>query len=84
MTYGGSGTVKSFWYADTWASKRCMLVDYDTFFSVYVLEDYKRCVCYYFGASADGSEECPQEASPKKCDWGTVEIKTNQTVSIPT
>ena len=82
MTYGGSGTIDSFWYSDAWETKRCKLVNFDTFFSVYVLEDYKRCVCYYFGASTDGSEECPQEASPEKCNWGTAETITSQTVSI--
>ena len=84
MIHGGSGTVNSFWYQDSWNSKRCKLVEYETAWSVYVLDDYKRCVCYSFGASTDGSAECPQEeTSQEQCNWNVSEPTTEQTITIP-
>lgn len=42
-----------------------MLVGYETAYSVYNAEDYKRCVCDSWGA---GAADCPQEQI-EQCNW---------------
>ena len=44
-------------------------------------DDYKRCVCYYYGAEAI---DCPQEeeVSPV-CEWNVIDAATIQIVTIP-
>ena len=57
LTYSGSGQVGSFWEYDPENNDSCHLVQYETEFSVYNKEDYKRCVCHFF--SDNGEESCP-------------------------
>ena len=40
-------------------------MDYETEFSAYNTEDYKRCVCWSWG---DGAADCMQEYKPR-CEW---------------
>ena len=59
LTYNGFGQVGSFWEYDPESADQCRLVQYETEYSVYNQEDYKRCVCHYF--SDNGEQSCPQE-----------------------
>jgi len=40
-------------------------VNYETVFSIGNPDDYKRCICYFFG---DGELDCLQE-DISKCSW---------------
>lgn len=56
--YNGAGNVDSFWFNGS--DNQCGLVNYETMFSIYNAEDYKRCVCHY--KDEDNAEAyCPQE-----------------------
>ena len=64
LDYGGAGTVPSYWDRHSEKNK-CKLVSYETLFSVYNREDYKRCVCWHWG---NGEEDCPQSMT-YFCSW---------------
>ena len=64
----GAGDVGSFWEADFSGADKCKLVSYETKFSVYNAEDYKRCVCTRKD-SANPAKHCPQQNEPPSCDW---------------
>jgi len=55
-------------------SNTCKLVNYETEFSIYNSEDYKRCVCYYWG---DGENDCQQEQI-KRCQWNELLLLTTE------
>lgn len=54
LTYSGAGDQPSHWEGGD-ESNSCKLVNYETEFSIYNSEDYKRCVCSYWG---DGEIDC--------------------------
>ena len=56
--YNGAGNVDSFWFNGS--DNQCGLVNYETMFSIYNAEDYKRCVCHYKD-EANAEAYCPQE-----------------------
>merc|ERR1712003_96019 len=56
---GSAGAVKTYFTkSDDWQSPqgRCMPVSWQTPYMVSARDDYKRCVCYYWG---EGEEDCP-------------------------
>ena len=62
----------SFWEFDSVeGGDRCKLVEYETQYSVYNGEDYKRCVCNFFKEWGEDAETfCPQEESnAPTCQW---------------
>lgn len=75
LTYGGHGQVESFWEYNSSGQNRCKLVEYETEFSVYNAEDYKRCVCSYFG---EGADTCPQADPATSCSWSDLETTTTE------
>ena len=46
---------------------QCILVNYETDFSIYNTEDYKRCVCFYWSKEGAYDIDCPQEET--QCRW---------------
>ena len=56
---GGAASVPSY-YTESWSvSGACQVVSWQTPYSVYAKEDYKRCVCEKWGS---GEASCQQEA----------------------
>ena len=47
-----------------------MLVNYDTQFSIYNEDDYKKCVCSSYPKSSQGLDaDCPQKPEAERCNW---------------
>ena len=75
LDYNGAGDVQSFWFPDT--LNTCKAVSYETEFSIYNPDDYKRCVCWNWG---DGPQDCPQDSATQLCNWTTVAARTTEIV----
>ena len=61
MSETGDGAIKQYMSFETFALgliPRCTLVDYMTDFSIYDRDDYKRCICTFYGL---GQFDCEQE-----------------------
>ena len=70
--------MKSFWDRH-WEKNKCTLVNYETSFSAYNREDYKRCVCWNWG---NGEEDCPQTET-FMCSWqGDVQLSKKFEIPI--
>ena len=76
-TYEGHGDLPSFW--DWNWSNRCQLVNYETQWSVYNIDDYKRCVCFFWSHRPEN--DCAQNPRPKQCTWNLGE-QPNETKSV--
>ena len=55
---GGSADLPSFWRKDWSNQGRCYPAIWETGYSIYARDDYKRCVCDEWGA---GAEDCATE-----------------------
>jgi len=59
--YNGSHNQKDQFYVQEWNGKTaCQVVNWTTPYSIYIADDYKRCVCDNFG-TADNAGECAME-----------------------
>ena len=54
--YGGAADVPLFWRQDWSGEIACKPANYITGFNIQAVDDYKRCVCHFFG---EGAESCP-------------------------
>ena len=54
---GGNGHTMSYFDQDWSGDPKCKLVSWQTGYSVYARDDYKRCICDKFGS---GAADCPQ------------------------
>ena len=71
ITISGDGSQPQYLTFDT--DTKCTVVDYQTEFSIYNRDDYKRCVCTYFGL---GEPDCPHEQP--KCQWTDGKLNDNK------
>ena len=65
LPYNGGGNRLAYWNRNFNVNNQCELVSYETKYSIYKKDDYKRCICDWFGM---GYSDCPDTDSIL-CAW---------------
>ena len=70
-----------YWRKD-WSSEApaCKLASYETPYSIYARDDYKRCVCDLYG---EGEKDCPEADDYSKLDVETVKEEFEEIENNP-
>lgn len=63
LPHGGAGDVPGYWVQQWNGETACQPAGYQTAYDIHARDDYKRCVCDFYGS---GAADCPQaEGSPE-------------------